>query len=128
MTVAFPLADSLPQILGLAVVSLGAGAALSRRVTAPGARSLMGWLRLNGLAVLATAGLVGLARVWTDLGAWIAPSATHLEAWLIFWTLSTVGALGEGGLRLGSLVRRRPFPVPPLLVAILRTVFLGGLA
>ncbi|MBM4154120.1 MAG: mechanosensitive ion channel [Lentisphaerae bacterium] len=126
MTTAFPLAESLPQILGLAVVSLAAGAGLSRRVTAPGARSLMSWLRLNGLAILATAGLIALARVWSELGAWLAPAATHLEAWFIIWTISTLGALGEAGLRWGSHLRGRPFPVPPLLMVILRWLFLGG--
>lgn len=121
-----PLGDSFVMILGLAAVSLAVGVAGGRRVTAPGARALLAWLRINGSVLLASGGLALLSPAWPGLGALMKSYATPVEAWFIFWTFSAVGAVGEGGLRVGSAVRRRPFPVPPLLVAILRTVFLAG--
>jgi small-conductance mechanosensitive channel len=123
-----PLGESLVMILSLAALSLAVGAAFARRVAAPGARSMMAWLRLNGAVLLISGGVALLSRVWGELAGLLQPYATPVEAWFVFWTISTIGGVGEGGLRLGSALRRRPFPVPPLLVAILRTVFLAGAA
>ncbi len=128
MISAMPLGESFPLILGLAVLSLVVGVGWSSRVAAPGARSMMGWMRLNGKVILASGAVMLLAWLWDDLGAWLKPYALPIEAWFIFWTVATVGAMAEGGLRWGSHLRGRPFPVPPLLVAMIRTVFLAGIA
>ncbi|PID78923.1 hypothetical protein CSB20_12700, partial [bacterium DOLZORAL124_64_63] len=102
---------------------------LNRRHGPP--ENLLGLLRylLQPVLVLVLTWLVVVVlRAQGDLASWLDTHADHLHAWNIFWTGVAVLLLIEGGARVFFARQGREWPVPGLLMSIIRFVAVVGLA
>ncbi len=80
------------------------------------------------LVLLMTRLLLVLADTWHPTMIWIQDHQTHLVAWQVFWLGLGGLALLEGCLHALFSWRQRAFPVPDLLLDIIRGVLVAALA
>ncbi len=132
----------LPAIVELSVLVLiwtlatGLSSPLRRRLhrdagrpTLPGALlDLAAHLSRPVLALVVTRAVVLALGSWPAAVAWLAGHANHLAAWEIFWLGLAALALVEGFVQLLFRLRNRPFPVPDLLMDIIRAVLVLAVA
>ncbi len=90
-------------------------------------RNLIGYVS-RPLAVLIISELVlVMLRLNAAISQYLAEIPGHITAWLSFWLIILSIDLVDGLIRQVYSIRGRPFPIPQLLVSILRTVlFLGS--
>jgi small-conductance mechanosensitive channel/CRP-like cAMP-binding protein len=89
-----------------------------------GLKNLVGHVS-RPLAVLAiTELLLGALRFSTEINQHILLISNHLKAWLSFWLIVVCIDLVEGIAREVYILRGRSFPIPELLVSIIRTVLI----
>jgi len=65
-------------------------------------------------------------RIHGGLSLWLTAHAGHVRAWYDFWWLVLLIDGVEFALRLLYALRKRPFPVPPLIRNILRVLLIVG--
>ncbi len=80
------------------------------------------------LVLLLTRLLMMAADSWPPAATWIQGHPTHLVAWQVFWLGLGGLALLEGFLQALFSWRRQNFPVPDLLMDIIRGVLVAALA
>ena len=81
------------------------------------------------LAVLAISELaLVMLRFNAAINQYLSQIPGHITAWLSFWLIVLSIDLVDGLVRQVYSIRGRPFPIPQLLVSILRTVLLLGSA
>lgn len=128
----------LLELLAMAAVWLLA-AGIAQRLGRPGGKGL-GPRRPSGLGslfvfialpvlviLISRAAILGLGAI-PAAHAWLAANRQHATAWEIFWSGVGILYLAEGILHLIYGARGRPFPVPDLLLNILRLVLILALA
>jgi small-conductance mechanosensitive channel/CRP-like cAMP-binding protein len=117
-------------LLAIWLLASGLTAPLRTRSHADAARSgffaiPLGILRhaARPLAVILISELTILAlSFWAPAWSWIAANSNQVAAWRIFWLCAAVIAGFEGGLVAFFRWRRRSFPIPDLLMDIMRAV------
>jgi small-conductance mechanosensitive channel/CRP-like cAMP-binding protein len=87
-----------------------------------GARNVIGTIS-RPLAVLAVSELVlEILRLTSWINPYLLQIPEHITAWLSFWLIVLSIKLVEGLARQAYIIRGLPFPIPELLVSIIRTV------
>ena len=98
--------------VGPASLSLDLFARLSRTILVLG---------LGELAILACSG-------WPPASGWLELHANHMTAWRMFWLGVAVIGLLEGIVHTVYAIRRMTFPIPDLLLDIIRAALILGVA
>ena len=91
-------------------------------------RNLIGYLS-RPLAVLVISELaLVILRLNSAINQYLSQIPGHITAWVSFWLIVLSIDLVDGLVRQVYSIRGRPFPIPKLLVSILRTVLFMGSA
>ena len=93
-----------------------------------GAGSLVVYILQPLLVLMLTRLLVIAAGGWSPVTAWLEANAVHLSAWYTFWSGVAVVLFVEGLTHLFYAKRKRDYPIPDLLLDIIRLVVILGLA
>jgi small-conductance mechanosensitive channel/CRP-like cAMP-binding protein len=91
-------------------------------------REILASVLRPALVLLLTAVALRLLGGVPSAAEWISKHPSHVLAWQIFWTGVFLVALAEGIARRLYALRRRPFPVPDLLLGILRALLVLAIA
>ncbi len=84
---------------------------------------------LTPLLVLALSTLVVMSLQYLPSAAeWFQQNSKHNSAWMIFWTGISFLLFVEGAAHVFFARRKRELPIPDLLMGILRTLFVLGMA
>ena len=84
---------------------------------------------LMPLLVLALTTLLVMALKYVPAAAsWLEQNPKHISAWMIFWSGISVLMVVEGSAHVLYARRKRDIPIPDLLLGILRTLFVLGMA
>ncbi len=84
---------------------------------------------LMPLLVLALTTLIVMAlRFLPVADSWLDENSRHISAWMIFWVGISVLMFVEGSAHVFYAKRKREIPIPDLLLGILRTLFVLGMA
>jgi small-conductance mechanosensitive channel/CRP-like cAMP-binding protein len=120
----FALADALTRPLRRAVTDYDD----PNRGLLQGARNLIG-IMSRPLAVLVISELVlEILRLNSWINQYLLQIPEHITTWLSFWLIVLSVKLVEGLARQAYILRGLPFPIPELLVSIMRTVLLVAAA
>ncbi len=137
MNVYTPLIIEIAVMVLLWLIATGMTAPLRRRLereTAghPAAGSLLldlvARLSRTVLVLGLTQLLVLLSAGWPPVVDWLAANGSHLTAWRMFWLGVGAIALLEGVIHAVYALRRATFPVPDLLLDIIRAALVLGVA
>ncbi len=85
-------------------------------------RGFSRWLYLPMFVLIASEVAVRWAEGHAGLAGWLAGREVYRRAWFVFWTVALFLGVAEGALRLAFAARRRPFPVPALIMSLARGV------
>ncbi len=133
-----PMTGLIAEVLGYAAVFLVASAATWKlrlrcrdedivSLDAAGTfRHVLGRMSRSAIVLALTGILAWALRGPVGLGGWLDVHGSHLHAWMRFWELVLLIGLAEGVVVLIFRARRQPFPLPDLLLGIVRALLVAG--
>lgn len=84
---------------------------------------------LTPLLVIALTSLLVMALRFVPVAQlWVEQNPKHISSWLMFWAGISVFQIVEGAAHVFYARRKRELPIPDLLLGILRTLFVMGMA
>jgi small-conductance mechanosensitive channel/CRP-like cAMP-binding protein len=133
-----PMTDLTAELLGYAAIFVVASAATWKlrlrcreedivSLDAAGTlRHVLGRMSRSLVVLALTAALAWVVRGPAGLGGWLDAHGSHLHAWMRFWELVLLIGAAEGLVVLVNRARKRPFPLPDLLLNIVRGLLIAG--